>query len=191
MQLSLAYPHSPETIPKDFSKMHTIVLATQKGGSGKSTLAIGLALAAIQAGHTVRLIETDPQATVWNWQRRRGQGEPLVERVYDANDIEQRLLSLRAQRRDADDHRHRRRPQRRDHGGDPPCRPLPDSGAPERGRHRGHRIDARTSPVPGRSRLPISSTRRRSAASASITRQIRSARKPRSISPMCWRDRSS
>ena len=34
--------------------MHTIVLATQKGGSGKSTLAIGLALAAIQAGHTVR-----------------------------------------------------------------------------------------------------------------------------------------
>ena len=55
--------------------MHTIVLATQKGGSGKSTLAIGLALAAQQAGHTVRLIETDPQATIWNWQRRRGQGE--------------------------------------------------------------------------------------------------------------------
>jgi Mrp family chromosome partitioning ATPase len=40
---------------------HTIVLATQKGGSGKSTLAIG-ALAAIQAGHNVRLIETDSQA---------------------------------------------------------------------------------------------------------------------------------
>ena len=33
--------------------MQTIVLATQKGGSGKSTLAIGLALAAMQAGHTV------------------------------------------------------------------------------------------------------------------------------------------
>ena len=48
--------------------MHTIVLATQKGGSGKSTLAIGLALAAIQAGHTVRLIETDPQGTLSNWQ---------------------------------------------------------------------------------------------------------------------------
>ena len=42
--------------------MHTIVLATQKGGSGKSTLAIGLALAAKQAGLTVRLIETDPRA---------------------------------------------------------------------------------------------------------------------------------
>lgn len=38
--------------------MQTIVLATQKGGSGKTTLAIGLALAAIQAGHTVRLIES-------------------------------------------------------------------------------------------------------------------------------------
>jgi chromosome partitioning protein len=76
--------------------MHTIVLATQKGGSGKSTLAIGLALAAQQADHTVRLIETDPQATVWNWQRRRNQGDSLVERVYDANDIEQSLLSLRA-----------------------------------------------------------------------------------------------
>lgn len=44
--------------------MHTIVLATQKGGSGKSTLAIGLALAAKQAGFTVRLIETDPQGTL-------------------------------------------------------------------------------------------------------------------------------
>ena len=41
--------------------MHTIVLATQKGGSGKSTLAVGIALAAIQAGHNVRLIETDSQ----------------------------------------------------------------------------------------------------------------------------------
>jgi chromosome partitioning protein len=62
--------------------MLTIVLATQKGGSGKSTLAIGLALAAKQAGHTVRLIETDPQATLMNWQVRRGLAEPLVEAVY-------------------------------------------------------------------------------------------------------------
>ena len=51
--------------------MQTIVLATQKGGSGKSTLAIGLALAAIEAGHTVRLIETDSQGTLSNWQSRR------------------------------------------------------------------------------------------------------------------------
>ena len=74
--------------------MHTIVLATQKGGSGKSTLAIGLALAAKQAGHNVRLIETDQQGTLSSWQSRRGLAEPLVETVYGANDIEQRLQSL-------------------------------------------------------------------------------------------------
>jgi chromosome partitioning protein len=74
--------------------MHTIVLATQKGGSGKSTLAIGLALAAIQAGHTVRLIETDSQGTLSNWQGRRAYAEPIVEPVYVAAEIEQRLQSL-------------------------------------------------------------------------------------------------
>jgi len=74
--------------------MQTIVLATQKGGSGKSTLAIGLALAAIQAGRTVRLIETDQQGTLSNWQRRRPHAEPIVEPVYAAGDIERRLQSL-------------------------------------------------------------------------------------------------
>ena len=75
--------------------MYTIVLATQKGGSGKSTLAIGLGLAARQAGHTVRLIETDPQATLSRWQSRRGEGDPLVERFTNAHGLEQRLKSLR------------------------------------------------------------------------------------------------
>jgi chromosome partitioning protein len=74
--------------------MQTIVLATQKGGSGKSTLAIGLALAAIQAGHTVRLIETDSQGTLSNWQSRRPYAEPIVEPVYAAGDVEQRLQTL-------------------------------------------------------------------------------------------------
>jgi chromosome partitioning protein len=74
--------------------MHTIVLATQKGGSGKSTLAIGLALAALQAGHNVRLIETDSQGTLSNWQGRRPYAEPLVEPVYIAGDVERRLQSL-------------------------------------------------------------------------------------------------
>src|SRR2546423_1154462 len=62
--------------------MHTIVLATQKGGSGKSTLAIGLALAAIQAGHHVRLIETCQQGTLSNWQGRRADANTLVETLY-------------------------------------------------------------------------------------------------------------
>jgi chromosome partitioning protein len=74
--------------------MYTIVLATQKGGSGKSTLAIGLALAAIQAGHNVRLIETDPLGTLSNWQRRRVYAEPIVEPIYVAADIEPRLQAL-------------------------------------------------------------------------------------------------
>jgi chromosome partitioning protein len=74
--------------------MHTIVLATQKGGSGKSTLAIGLALSAIEAGHTVRLIETDSQGTLSNWQARRVYAEPIVEPVYSADEIGPRLQSL-------------------------------------------------------------------------------------------------
>lgn len=74
--------------------MHTIVLATQKGGSGKSTLAIGLALAARDAGHTVRLIETDPQGTLSNWQSRRGIAEPMVETIYNVGRIEARLEAL-------------------------------------------------------------------------------------------------
>jgi chromosome partitioning protein len=74
--------------------MHTIVLATQKGGSGKSTLAIGLALAAKQAGHNVRLLETDQQGTLSNWQSRRGLAEPIVETVQNAGDIAHRLESL-------------------------------------------------------------------------------------------------
>jgi len=74
--------------------MHTIVLATQKGGSGKSTLAVGLALAAMKTGHTVRLIETDSQGTLSNWQSRRIYAEPIVEPVYSAGEIEPRLKSL-------------------------------------------------------------------------------------------------
>jgi chromosome partitioning protein len=74
--------------------MHTVVLATQKGGSGKSTLTIGLALAAKNAGHNVRLIETDPQGTLSNWQSRRGVAEPMVETIYNVGRIEARLEAL-------------------------------------------------------------------------------------------------
>jgi chromosome partitioning protein len=74
--------------------MRTIVLATQKGGSGKSTLTIGLALAARNAGHHVRLIETDPQGTLSNWQSRRGIVEPMVEAIYNVGRLESRLEAL-------------------------------------------------------------------------------------------------
>jgi len=74
--------------------MHTIVLATHKGGSGKSTLAIGLALAAVQAGHDVRLIETCQLGTLSHWQGRRADANALVETVHAASDFAQRLSSL-------------------------------------------------------------------------------------------------
>lgn len=74
--------------------MLTVVLTTQKGGSGKSTLAIGLAFAAMQAGHTVRLMETDTQGTLSNWQARRSNAGTIVETVYNAREIEQRLQAL-------------------------------------------------------------------------------------------------
>src|SRR5689334_24415772 len=74
--------------------MQTIVLATQKGGSGKSTLAISLALAAIRAGYNVRVIETDTQGTLSNWKRRRPHAAPIVEPIYAAREVEQRLQSL-------------------------------------------------------------------------------------------------
>jgi chromosome partitioning protein len=74
--------------------MPTIVMTTQKGGSGKSTLAISLTLAAIRAGHNVRLIETDPQGTVSNWKRRRPYASPIVEPIYAARELEQRLEAL-------------------------------------------------------------------------------------------------
>jgi chromosome partitioning protein len=74
--------------------MQTIVLATQKGGSGKSTLAIGLALAAMQAGQNVRLIETDSQGTLSNWRSRRIHPEPVVEAVYSGGELELRLQVL-------------------------------------------------------------------------------------------------
>jgi chromosome partitioning protein len=75
--------------------MHTIALVSQKGGSGKSTLAIGLAIAAMQDGHKVCLLETDPQGTVSNWRRRRTHSEPMVETVIAGFEIEQRLPLLR------------------------------------------------------------------------------------------------
>jgi len=74
--------------------MHIIALVTQKGGTGKSTLAIGLAIAAMQDGHKVRLLETDPQGTVSNWRARRTAAEPLVETASAALDIEQKLAAF-------------------------------------------------------------------------------------------------
>ena len=63
--------------------MRTIALTTRKGGSGKSTLAIGLAIAAMQDGERVFLLETDRQGTVSKWGERRGTAEPGIEPIAD------------------------------------------------------------------------------------------------------------
>jgi chromosome partitioning protein len=74
--------------------MRTIVFATQKGGSGKSTLAIGLAVAAMQDGERVSILETDPQGTVSNWALRRGKPGPGIIRIAYANQLERSLRTL-------------------------------------------------------------------------------------------------
>jgi chromosome partitioning protein len=77
--------------------MHILAIGTQKGGSGKTTIATGLAVAAIEHGQRVGMIETDPQATLSNWRRRRKNSEPRVVTASAAIEIERALLSLRRQ----------------------------------------------------------------------------------------------
>ena len=74
--------------------MHTIALISRKGGTGKSTLAIGLAVAALEAGHRVCLLEADPLGTVSNWGRRRTAAEPTVETVRDGYELFHRVKEI-------------------------------------------------------------------------------------------------
>ena len=74
--------------------MHTLALVTQKGGSGKSTLAVGLAVAAIEQGERVGLVDADPQGTVASWSGRRGANSPGIVRVSNGTDIERALVAL-------------------------------------------------------------------------------------------------
>ncbi len=60
---------------------HVITIAQQKGGSGKTTLAANLAVAFARAGHSVALIDTDPQGSLGRWFMLRAEtlGEPDME----------------------------------------------------------------------------------------------------------------
>ena len=49
----------------------TIVVAQRKGGAGKTTLAAHLGVAWAAMGYAVMLIDTDPQASLTRWHRRR------------------------------------------------------------------------------------------------------------------------
>jgi chromosome partitioning protein len=74
--------------------MHTIAMVSRKGGTGKSTLAIGLAVAAMEAGHSVCVLEADPLGTVTNWRRRRSAAGPTVETVHDGYAVFHRVPEL-------------------------------------------------------------------------------------------------
>jgi chromosome partitioning protein len=74
--------------------MYVVALVTQKGGSGKSTLAVGLAVAAMENGERVAIVEADRQGTISSWKERRGDAFPRVERVADPADLERVLSRL-------------------------------------------------------------------------------------------------
>jgi chromosome partitioning protein len=76
--------------------MHILALISRKGGTGKSTLAIGLAGAALEAGHQVCVVEADPLGSISNWRGRRDRATPAVESVHDGHSLFQRLRKLAA-----------------------------------------------------------------------------------------------
>jgi chromosome partitioning protein len=77
--------------------MYVLALVTQKGGSGKSTLAIGLAVAAMENGQRVALVEADPQGTITRWKERRSDAYPRVDRLADPAYVEPVLSRLEAE----------------------------------------------------------------------------------------------
>ena len=74
--------------------MHTIAMISRKGGTGKSTLAIALAVAGMEAGHAVCILEADPLGTVSNWRRRRTAAGPTVETIHHGSALFRRVLAL-------------------------------------------------------------------------------------------------
>jgi chromosome partitioning protein len=78
--------------------MQVIVMASQKGGSGKSTLAFHIAVAAEAAGAgPVVLIDTDTQATLTQWWKKRDGDTPKMAAT-DAATLQSTLAELKEAR---------------------------------------------------------------------------------------------
>ena len=58
--------------------MYIIAVVAEKGGVGKTTIALDLAVTAVKKGHTVAVIDVDPQATASKWTDRRSNEHPWV-----------------------------------------------------------------------------------------------------------------
>ncbi len=58
--------------------MKKLAILSRKGGTGKTTLAIHLAVEAERSGHTVILIDLDPQASAAKWKDHRKDDTPFV-----------------------------------------------------------------------------------------------------------------
>ena len=74
--------------------MKAIAFVTQKGGSGKSTLCINLAIAAMEAGRSVCILEMDRQATISDWAEHRDGEGPEVAQI-DATQLDDVVARLR------------------------------------------------------------------------------------------------